>query len=272
MRWLRESTPRCVLSVAAWAACALCIASGTVTLVLEPINRSGPYKESDLYPGAFVIAILFPLVGALVATRRPRNWVGWILIGMGLSEAASALTAPYAIFALFTRPGPPGGALASWIAAWSWLPGFSLTALLLLVFPTGRLLSRRWQAVAWAAALGTALETLAIAIASWPLRGPYLIIHRDGVNPETAGAVLGALDAVAFVLLLASLLASVVSIVVRFRRAGGVERRQIKWFTYAAPLVRLAVAQATGQPRAIVGSPPSLYARILWRRYAIPPG
>ncbi len=222
----------------AWLVCALCIVAGAVALVLEPVNRSGPYKESVLYPGGLAIAVLFPLVGALIATRHPRNWIGWILIGMGLSEALAALTGPYAIYALFTHPGQPGGAFASWVDAWAWVPGFTLVALLLVLFPTGKLLSRRWGLIAWAAALGTGMEVLAFAVVAWPVRGPYLIIHRDAAT-VTTGAFANALDAVGGFFLIVSLLASVASIVVRYRRAGGVERQQIKWFAYAAALAAL---------------------------------
>lgn len=159
----------------AWAICGVCVVLTALGIGLEMINRTGPHPVSTIYPGALVIAVLFPFVGVLIASRRSENPIGWVLCGMGLSEAITAFSGPYSVYALLASPeGLPGGVLMSWITFWVWQPGFSLIAFLLLLFPTGRLPSPRWRIFAWFAALATAVGMLSEAIFSWPLRGRYL--------------------------------------------------------------------------------------------------
>jgi hypothetical protein len=97
-----------------------------------------------------IIGFTFPTVGAVVAARRPRNAIGWILCLIGLSEALSAFSTQYAYYAVLTRPGAlPFGAEMAWLQAWVWALGLCLTAtFLFLLFPTGRLLTHRWRWIA----------------------------------------------------------------------------------------------------------------------------
>ena len=182
----------------------------------------------------------FMVVGAIIVAHRPGNAVGWIFSAIGLLTAIGVLATEYAAYAARTRPGsPPGVVLAAWYSSWWWYPTLVLVLVFTpLVFPTGRLLSTRWRPVAVAAAVGTA------AIITLSALQPTLQNEDDPVrNPVGLAGVPdpeeGALGAVLFGLLLVCAAAAAISLVLRFRRSQGVERQQLKWFTYAATLMVL---------------------------------
>jgi hypothetical protein len=181
-----------------------------------------------------LLAVTFPLVGALIAIRRPGNPLGWIFCVIGLSQGLVTASWEYGTYALRTRPGSvPGGAVASWFSVWSWALGLGLlVTFALLLFPDGRLPSPRWRPVAWLSALPIAFYCGPVAVAAWPFRGPALL-DPTGEGPSLP-AIVEALGGVAFPLMLACGVACVASVVVRFRRSRGVERQQLKWFVYAA--------------------------------------
>lgn len=112
-----------------------------------------------------MLAVVYPAVGALVATRDPRNAVGWLLVGIGLTEAWSVLATVWAPVALDVAPGSlPAGQFAAWLADWLWIPGHDLLLTFLpLLFPDGRLPSRRWWPLAAFAGLPLALRLAAPA-------------------------------------------------------------------------------------------------------------
>ena len=176
----------------------------------------------------------FSTVGALIATRRPQNTIGWILIAAGFALRAETAASGYVDFALAQPRGRlPGIEWAGWFAQWVWVPGFgpALTFLLLL-FPNGQLPSRRWRPVGWLAV--AAIVTLALGSAFTP--GPF--VDRPEVRNPLGLAPFGESlledGGVGWLLFPASVVLSAVSMVVRFRRATGEERQQIKWFALAA--------------------------------------
>jgi MFS family permease len=182
----------------------------------------------------------FMVVGAIIVAHRPGNAVGWVFSAIGLLTATGVLATEYAAYASRTRSGSlPGVVLAAWYSSWWWYP--TLVGVLVvtpLVFPTGRLLSTRWRPVAMVTAVGTvAIITLSalqptLQNEDHPVRNP---IGLAGVpDPEE-----GALGVILFGLLLLCSAAAVTSVVLRFRGSQGVERQQLKWFTYAATLLIL---------------------------------
>jgi len=183
-----------------------------------------------------IIAVTFPTVGAVVAALRPRNAIGWIICLIGLSEALSAFGAQYAVYAVLTRPGAlPFGAEVAWLQEWVWAPGFCLIAtFLFLLFPRGRLLTHRWRWLAGLSAMSIVLFILPLAIGSWKYREMLLLKNPDqlpGVGPYLA------ISSVGLMLLALCALASIFSLILRFRRATGEERQQLKWFTYTGVLI-----------------------------------
>jgi hypothetical protein len=185
----------------------------------------------DEGPGV-ILAISVSIVGAFVASRRPRNPIGWVYCAVGFWQALVSFTWEYALFALVTRPGSlPAGPEMAWLSTWTWMPGLGLLlTFALLLFPDGRLPSPRWRVVAWLSAFDLALA-VPFAISLWPLRGVELL---QSAEETTASSFLDLGLAAIFPLMLVCGLASVASLVVRFRRSHGVERQQLKWMTYAA--------------------------------------
>jgi hypothetical protein len=159
----------------------------------------------------------------------------------------------YAIYALLTNPGAlPLGTEFSWLVKWIWAPGLGLTLVFLpLLFPDGHPPSRRWRGVAWLGGLSIGLICVLTSIVLWPERGPALV-RPGGFAAEVEGwrsAVLGWLWKLETPMLLLAGLGAVISLFVRFRRARGDERQQIKWFASAAALSLVwisAFGQSTG--------------------------
>ena len=185
-----------------------------------------------------VFALAFPTVGAIIASRRPGNAVGWIFCAVGLCGGAEVFTVEYGIYALVTNSDSlPAGVMATWIGTWVWLPSVTLTiTFLLLLFPHGQLLSPRWWPVAWLATTVTMVGTALLAIVPWDLLDP-------GVPAQNPVGVEGLRDlGIAppipiFLVGIPTMLLSVASLVLRFRRSQGEERQQLKWFVYAGVLV-----------------------------------
>jgi hypothetical protein len=135
----------------------------------------------------------------------------------------------------------PGAALAAWFSWW-WLPILGLIFVFTpLLFPTGRLPSPHWRPVAVTGALAiTAVAVLGAVQPTLKLQNEEVYLPNPvglagAPDPED-----GALGAVLLGVLAACMVASVVSVVLRFRRSSGVERQQLKWFTYAAALMLVA--------------------------------
>ncbi|MGH3147236.1 MAG: hypothetical protein ACRDTR_15675, partial [Rubrobacter sp.] len=174
-------------------------------------------------------------VGALVASRSPRNPVGWILCGMGLSYGAWRLAEAYADYALLVRPGLPLGEVAAWISTWLRSPLLiALGVLVALLFPDGKLLSARWRVVALVAVGGAVLVALGDALRSGPLLAYYYVNNPFGIGGSVGGilpvsSLAEAATIVGGALLSAGCLASIVALVLRLRRAYGSERRHLEW-------------------------------------------
>jgi hypothetical protein len=195
--------------------------------------RRPQYADLAYTTGGLVLelaVLLFGWFGALIISRHPRHPIGWILCAFGLVAGMAAFTSEYAIYGLRSHPGAvPGGAALAWIAAWMFPFYLALLAGLLLLFPTGRPPSPRWRWVLWSAGIDNALAVVSLVSSLWPRRG-LALLQRGG--PE-AGGVLGTLYNVGYWVALVAVLAAVASLVVRLRRARGVERQQLKWVVYA---------------------------------------
>jgi hypothetical protein len=187
--------------------------------------------------GALVFSLTFPVLGAMVVQRRRAAPVGWLLLGIGASLSFQWLAVQWARGALVDRPGSlPLGDLASWLQAWTWLPGWALALTLLpTLMPDGRP-GRGARRVAWADGAFTAAAVIAIAVASWPLRGALLIVGQDS-DPRLD--TLNAIGGVSILVLGVLGLASLGTLVARFRHSGADVRHQLAWVVYG---VSLAVA------------------------------
>jgi hypothetical protein len=220
------------LSVLAWGLCGLGVLMMAAGVVLEEASNApsdGSLIENVLLWLAFVS---FPVLGALVASRQPRNAIGWIFIAIGVGIGFLVAGAEYAYYGLVLDNEVPGAAVGAWFEQWLWLPSTGLILSFgLLLFPNGRLPSRRWRWVAWVTGSLIALVTIG-GMLEERLRGHgYSVDNPIGISglgdvEETWGPVL--------LLFLGCMLLCVVSIVVRFRRSRGDERQQLKLVTFAA--------------------------------------
>ncbi len=221
----------------AWSLCALELGLLGLSVLLAYLGRPAPLlEESAPWYGQAIFAAGIagaPVLGALIAVRRPRNPYGWLWIGFGLAQAVLAFGANYAEYAALTGSLPaPGTAAAA--ASMGWVLWVALMPFLMLLFPDGRLPSERWRFVAW-----TVVAAGAVCLALGPLMpgqsGVASIENPFGLGGR-AGVVVSALVIAGVFVIFGCTILSALSLVFRFRRAGGVERQQIKWFAYAAVL------------------------------------
>jgi hypothetical protein len=231
-----------------WALCVLVIVSGWLVAFLTR-HEVASFLGIILY----VLPLAFPTIGALVASRRPENPIGWLLCVASLLIASQTLALWYAEYGLFANPGGlPGVQIMAWFSEWIGIPGVLLiAALLFLYFPEGRLLSRRWGLVVWGAVIGSVLAALGDALMSGRLEVHPQVTNPVGVGGAVGGVVpaslvWGVLDTAGIWLLLGCCLAAAFSLVLRYRRAEGEERQQIKWFAYAALVMGIGSLAAFG--------------------------
>ena len=225
------------------AASLLFDAGGLIALAIEVANGWVPLGEpgvSQTIMSVVLFALLFPLLGWIVLRSDPSNRLAWIYLAIGFWQAVNIFATGYSTIAYWVASGNlPLASELSWVAVWAWVPGFTLFSTLgILLFPTGRLPSRRWWSVVAVTVVAFVL-LLAPTVVLWPYRGlPLEIQNTVGgnqslpVDPLIVAA--NAIQGVGQVVLLVAMIGSVAGLAVRFRRSIGVERQQLKWFTYAA--------------------------------------
>jgi hypothetical protein len=181
----------------------------------------------------------FATVGAVVASRRPQNPLGWIFLAIGLLTAIAAVAEAYAA-RVPDRSGPVPApvALGAWIQNWFWYPLVAMSTLLtMLLFPSG-LPSRRWRPVLWSCVAAAAAVTVMAALSPTVQAAGREVPNPLGVTGLNVRDVEETLLFQVFtILLFGGIAAAVISLVGRFRRSRGTERQQLKWFMYAAILV-----------------------------------
>ena len=219
-------------------------------LILVPLSLWRTVTGPEIPGNPLITRVLFRLspltfgpVGLLIATRRRGNPIAWILITLGLAVAASAVAGDAANAAV-----GPRAALLALASTVGFVMLVALVSALVLVYPTGRLPSRRWRPVGAAVAVWFGLTVVSLIFAP-------SIPHNQGWIPNPIGApgILGQLaqlfGTVALVLMIPLVLGVVAAAVARWRRSTGVERQQLELFVYAASLsVLTLVLSASGLP------------------------
>src|SRR5829696_6908384 len=218
----------------AWSMCALCLTLTPLSLLLLVLGLSHSEVPHFRYWEVVdaVIAPSFSTVGAVIVSRSsPKNPIGWLFCAAGLSTGVSQFSAQYAIYALLAAPESlPAGYAAAWIFSWLPIPQLGLATFLLLLFPNGRLPSRRWRWFFWLSLLLIAVGTI------WQMFAPGPVFYLGGIYNPLGVEGLPNLRRLIQTLLFALILVSVASLFVRRVRAIGVERQQLKWFTYSSTL------------------------------------
>jgi hypothetical protein len=226
----------------AWSLVALSVALLLGGLVLSRAASStvpelpfGGETEDGSVVANLITLLPFSVVGAIIASRHPRNTIGWLFCSVGVTIGLNSFAGDYAEFWLASGFGTSSlGETAAWFSSWLWsLLVYIPTSFLLLLFPDGRLPSPRWRPVAWCAALGAAGGVGGYALEAGPLVDFPQIANPYGVDSPIVGIVGLAGSIVAA----GCMVASAVSLIVRLRRAGSVERQQIKWLAYGGAVV-----------------------------------
>jgi hypothetical protein len=231
-------------TVAAWMLWALAMGGLPAIGWLDHLLRqAGRPDLAPLTPDAvaYVLGLVSAAtVGAILASRRPRHPVGWLLLGFALSLTASGVINSYLIYGLLARPGalPAVHLVARYYPA-TGAAALSLLSLVLLLTPTGSLPSARWRW--WAVITAAAPLALVLVVAVVPGRvDPQLLLASSPFSDRALGGVVLVATRVALVVTALAVAVAAGSLGLRFRRAQGVERQQLRWVALAAALMVLA--------------------------------
>jgi len=207
----------------AWVAlgCSACSVVGAIALSLA----TGAGGD------ALAVAMLaFPIVGALIASRQPRNAIAWIMIAVGVVVGLMALLDSYARYALVIEPGSlPRPDIALALNSPTWVPLIGLPGtFLILLFPAGRLPSPRWRPLAWLCAVALMLSFVGLLIAPGSIDDPSYPGIRNPLGIEALQPISGA-ALVGIALIPICIVGCVAALVQRFRRSRGQDRLQLRW-------------------------------------------
>jgi hypothetical protein len=230
---------------AAWLAWSLAALSVALLVGSIALSRAASSTAPDLPFGgetndASVVANLvtlltFSVVGAIIASRHPRNTIGWLFCSVGVTIGLNSFAGDYAEYWLAGGTSMKSLAeTAAWFSSWAWiLLTYVPTSFVLLLFPDGRLPSPRWRPVAWGAALGIAGSVAGYALEAGPLEDFPQIANPYGID----GPIVGMVGVAGSIVAAGSLVASAISLIVRMRSAGSEQRQQIKWLAYGGTVV-----------------------------------
>jgi signal transduction histidine kinase len=237
-------TPR-ALRWATGAVAALSVALLAGAVLLAYLGRRALPMAQWNFPDAFeeLTFIAVPVVGFVLASRRPANKIGWILLATGALLGLGFFSENYGIYGLMTvRPGPlPVARTALWFVNWIWIVAAGAFAFVLLLFPDGALPSRRWRPAAWFVAAVYAVDTLGFVDRASR-------VWRDPFAPQAQGWYPGLHSAMVVLWPVATVVAGA-ALITRFVGSSGDERLQLKWFTTAAALVVVTIIPLAEAPQ-----------------------
>ena len=239
---------RRAVSWLAWSTCALSVGMAVLGVLFVVVLSRSPHSiiidqwlENVMVMVVFspllamVTVLSFSTMGAVIASRRPDNIIGWLFCTIGFVGGVRLLSTEYAAYSLVLQSSLSLGSEAlAWLASWLWVPDVGIYLFLALLFPDGRLPSARWRPFAWLIGAVVMMATVAVALSPGPIRGLDPIENPLGMEALPKVAVLTE------ALLYALGVVALASVLVRLRRSRGVERQQIKWFAYAGVVLTVS--------------------------------
>jgi signal transduction histidine kinase len=225
----------------AWTICGLSVAAMVADQVLFFVTPQADLAARFRQTGSDVIDELanlgLPLIGAVIASRRPKNPLGWLLLAAGAGLAFSEFGYAYTVYATEVEDAVlPQIVVLDWLSAWSWTLAFAALPLLLLLFPTGKLHSRRWRPVLWITVTCSSLLILSSLVGATIGTLVSDVVLADEIT-ASEDPLVERIFVVLFVVLFLSAILTVVALVstlLRFHASRGDERLQLRWFALAA--------------------------------------
>jgi hypothetical protein len=228
--------------VVAWGLWLLALTADLLTYVffVAPDPTRSPAIEAFDWATGWLPFMVFLTVGTVIVARRPGNVVGWLCCAIGAVVSFSGFGSSDAARSIAADPDPvPGVAVLHLLGQVLYLvPMLGLLPVLVLVFPTGRLPSRRWRPVLWIVAAGLVLYVISVMLKPGPAADG---LPENPLGVEAADRLLGPVAAVSGLLFAVFVVLVLASLVVRFRRAQGDERQQLKWLVYGVLLLALLI-------------------------------
>ena len=225
-----------------WGSWIVAVALAALAGLFLLLGRSQPQPADTFgFRGfAIIFAVAFATVGALVASRRPENPIGWIFCAMGVGSGLQELAQQYAIYAVLVKHDTlPLGHVAAWFPSWIWIPITSGAGFLFALFPTGKLTSPRWRAALLISAVGVTIGSIGFALAPGPLENFSPVDNPFGIRG--AEFLNSTANLVGLFIYGWGMIACAASLVARFRRSRSDERAQLKWLAFSAAFVGIAL-------------------------------
>ena len=210
-------------------------------LAILAISYGLPVPDSWGFRGfPAIFGVTFTWAGANLTMRRPKNAIGWLLLQVGVIAATQALLSEYSAFGIVGRTVPlPGATFAGWLVSWTWLVEVtSVVVFLLLLFPDGHFVSRRWRVFAWLGGISAVIGAFLLAFNSGPLNNAPFETNPFGLFDDPQSTLFYR----AMIGVAAAAFGAAASLFVRYRRSRGVERQQLKWLAFEAIILAVAVA------------------------------
>jgi hypothetical protein len=244
----------------AWTVCVFVAALTVFALTVDLLSGKPERLAVRIAEWSFTtLAVPLAVVGALITSRRPGNRVGILLLVGGLSISVEKVAEELTSYGVRVPGAVPGVGLIGWVSNLAWIPSILMLLLLPVLFPDGQPPSPRWRPVVWAIVAGAVVTTVLAALI--PRIGIEPSLRSPLALPGSAGVALERVLRLVFLGLPVAAVAAMAAMIVRFRRARGVERQQLKWLAYAGGVVVVAtVAQDTW----LGGWPVAAATALLW--------
>jgi hypothetical protein len=226
----------------AWAlwSIAVLLALGAVTFLVLGRAAAAPTESFAFRGFSIIFALVFGTTGLVIASRVPSNPIGWMFLAAGIGSGLQELAQQYAIYGILYRPRSlPAPDVGAWITQWIWIPLTAIGIVFIpMLYPTGRLPSRRWRPIAWTAAVLVAADMVAFALAPGPLEEFTAVDNPFGLRGASGLIQVAEIGLMGYLL---GLVAAVWSLVIRSRRSPREERLQLKWLLLAGAIAAVAL-------------------------------